>query len=89
MFSWESLHSIAVGGIAAHVTELAAALQRQGHDVHIFARLGYGGNSVHRIDGVWYHFEWARWMGRNGRAAAETTFTWDKIADLTLSCYQS
>ena len=26
MLSWESLHSIAVGGVAAHVTELAAAL---------------------------------------------------------------
>jgi 4-hydroxyphenylpyruvate dioxygenase-like putative hemolysin len=29
MFSWETLHSIAVGGVAAHVTELVAALQRK------------------------------------------------------------
>ncbi len=34
-------------------------------------------------------FEWARWMGRNGRIAVETTFTWDRIADITLQCYRS
>lgn len=56
MFSWESLHSHAVGGVAAHVTELAAALQRRGHDVHVFTRPGYGSGGVFRIDGVWYHF---------------------------------
>ena len=38
MFSWESLHSITVGGVAPHVTELAAALQRRGHEVHVFTR---------------------------------------------------
>ena len=31
--SWESLHTISVGGVAPHVTELAAALQRRGHEV--------------------------------------------------------
>jgi hypothetical protein len=30
--AWESLHSIPVGGVAAHVTELAAALERKGHE---------------------------------------------------------
>jgi glycosyltransferase involved in cell wall biosynthesis len=34
-------------------------------------------------------FEWARWMGRNGRVAAETAFNWDAIADQTLSVYRS
>ncbi len=56
MFTWESLHSQVVGGIAAHVTELAAALARQGMDVHVFTRPGYGGESVRRIDDVWYHY---------------------------------
>ena len=28
MFSWETLHSVAVGGVAAHVTELAADVLR-------------------------------------------------------------
>jgi glycosyltransferase involved in cell wall biosynthesis len=56
MFSWETLHSQAVGGIAAHVTELAAALERRGHEVHVFTRPGYGSGGVWRIDGVWYHY---------------------------------
>ncbi len=56
MFSWETLHSQAVGGIAAHVTELAAALQRRGHEVHVFTRPGYGFGGVSQIDGVWYHY---------------------------------
>ena len=56
MFSWEALHSHAVGGIAAHVTELAAALERRGHEVHVFTRPGYGSGGISRIDGVWYHY---------------------------------
>jgi glycosyltransferase involved in cell wall biosynthesis len=56
MFSWETLHSEAVGGIAAHVTELAAALQRRGHEVHVFTRPRYGTGGVWPIDGVWYHY---------------------------------
>jgi glycosyltransferase involved in cell wall biosynthesis len=56
MFSWESLHSIAVGGVAAHVTELSAALQRKGHEVHVFTRPGYGTSSIGPRDGVWYHY---------------------------------
>ena len=56
MFSWETLHSTAVGGVATHVTELAAALERRGHEVHVFTRPGYGGSSVKRMDGVWYHY---------------------------------
>ena len=40
LLSWESLHSIGVGGVAAHVTELAAALERKGNEVHIFTRMG-------------------------------------------------
>jgi glycosyltransferase involved in cell wall biosynthesis len=32
-------------------------------------------------------FEWARWMGRNGRAAAEAAFSWDTVADRVLRVY--
>lgn len=32
-------------------------------------------------------FEWARWMGRNGRYAAETAFTWDIADERTERCY--
>lgn len=31
--------------------------------------------------------ERAQWMGRNGRIAAEVGFTWDAIADRTMSVY--
>ncbi|MFN3477098.1 MAG: glycosyltransferase family 4 protein [Candidatus Methylomirabilales bacterium] len=55
LLSWESLHSIAVGGMAVHVTELAAALERKGHEVHVFTRMGPGQPPLERIHGVWYH----------------------------------
>lgn len=55
LLSWESLHSIAVGGVARHVTELGAALQRRGHDVHVFVRIGHGQKNYEVIDGVHYH----------------------------------
>jgi glycosyltransferase involved in cell wall biosynthesis len=56
MISWESLHSHAVGGVAAHVTELSAALERRGHEVHVFTRPGFGSGGTSRVDGVWYHY---------------------------------
>jgi glycosyltransferase involved in cell wall biosynthesis len=55
LLSWESLQSVAVGGIAAHVTELAAGLERRGHEVHVFVRLGEGQPTYEVIDGVHYH----------------------------------
>ncbi len=55
MLSWESLHSVPVGGIAAHVTELAAALERRGHEVHVFTRMSPGQRYHDWIDGVHYH----------------------------------
>ena len=33
-------------------------------------------------------FEWARWMGRNGRAGVEKEFTWDAIADQVRAVYR-
>jgi glycogen synthase len=54
--AWESLHSIAVGGVAVHVTELAAALQRKGHEVHVFTRMRWHGDWQYDvIHGVHYH----------------------------------
>ncbi len=35
------------------------------------------------------NFEWGRWMGRNGRVAAETTFSWEAIAERTLGVYRA
>ncbi|MGB9457326.1 MAG: glycosyltransferase family 4 protein [Bryobacteraceae bacterium] len=55
MLAWESLHSIPVGGVGVHVTEVAAALERQGHDVHVFTRMGHNQAHYERIFGVHYH----------------------------------
>jgi glycogen synthase len=56
MLTWESLHSIAAGGVAVHVTELAAALERKGHEIHVYTRMAFPGHSQYeRIDGVHYH----------------------------------
>ena len=53
MFSWESLYSIRIGGIAPHVSELSEALAGEGHEVHLFTR--GRGNSDEIINGVHYH----------------------------------
>jgi glycosyltransferase involved in cell wall biosynthesis len=55
MLAWESLHSVAAGGVAAHVTELASALHRNGHNVCVFTRRGTGQSYYSRIDGVDYY----------------------------------
>jgi glycogen synthase len=55
LLSWESLHSISVGGVAAHVTELGAALERRGHEVHVFTRMAAHQPRYEQIHGVHYH----------------------------------
>jgi glycosyltransferase involved in cell wall biosynthesis len=55
MLTWESLHSIAIGGLGVHVTELAAALERRGHEMHVITRRKEGQHDYDHIDGVHYH----------------------------------
>lgn len=55
MFSPESLHSIFEGGLAVHVTELAAGLRRRGHEVHVITRRATGQRAYDHIHGVHYH----------------------------------
>jgi len=55
MFAWESLHSIAVGGVAPHLTNLAAGLERRGHEVHVYVRTAAGQRHYEQIDGVHIH----------------------------------
>lgn len=55
LLAWESLHSIPVGGVGVHVTELAAALERHKHEVHVFTRVGPAQPLYSCIDGVHYH----------------------------------
>jgi len=55
LLCWESRHSVAVGGLAEHVTELASSLHRRGHEVHLFTRIGPGQKRRTRVSGVYYH----------------------------------
>lgn len=55
MFASESLHSICLGGLGVHVTELAAALQRRGHEPHVITRRKNAQNDKDCIGGVYYH----------------------------------
>jgi glycosyltransferase involved in cell wall biosynthesis len=55
LFSWESRYSIACGGLAEHVSELASALQRRGHEAHVFTRRAPLQSIYDCIDGVHYH----------------------------------
>jgi len=55
-FSWEAVHSIFVGGIGVHVTDLACALERKGHEVHVFTRMAKADQLPYEcIHGVHYH----------------------------------
>lgn len=54
MLSWETRHSPCVGGVGRHVSELAAALVRAGHDVHVFSRMVPGQAYHEVIDGAHY-----------------------------------
>lgn len=49
------MHSVSLGGIAQHVTELAASLERRGHEVHVFTRRADGQADVEVVYGVTYH----------------------------------
>lgn len=53
MFAWESMHSVRVGGIAPHVTNLSEILADDGNEVHIFTRIG-DRSEYEEIGGVHY-----------------------------------
>jgi glycogen synthase len=56
ILSWESLHSISVGGVSVHVTELACALERKSHEVHVFTRMARWDHPQYElIHGIHYH----------------------------------
>lgn len=55
LMSPESLHSLFTGGLAVHVTELAAGLERRGHEVHLITARGPGQRDYDRIHGVHHH----------------------------------
>lgn len=55
IFSWESLYSFRVGGLAQAVTDLCHTLQRMGHEVHLFTRIEKGQSEYDEIDGLHVH----------------------------------
>ncbi len=80
IFSWESLYSIKIGGIAPHVSELSEALVKRGHEVHIFTRRG-DFDVYDIINGVHYH-----------RVAIENlgniVFQMDKMCDALVESFE-
>ncbi len=54
-FSWESLYSIKVGGLAYVVTKLAEYQAKLGNEVHVFTRMGSNQEEYEFINGVHYH----------------------------------
>jgi glycosyltransferase involved in cell wall biosynthesis len=58
------------------------------HDVTGLKVYGYPNSIAWGVKNIFSDFEKARWMGRNGRYAAEKEFNWNKIASETLKVYQ-
>lgn len=59
------------------------------HDVTGFKVYANPNSVAWGIGSLFADFEHGRWMGRNGRVAVETGFSWDIIADQTLHVYTS
>ncbi|MGA1826616.1 MAG: glycosyltransferase family 4 protein [bacterium] len=57
------------------------------HDVTGLQIFDYPSSIAWGIKKIFDNFEHARWMGKNGRIAAETAFSWDSIADQVLCVY--
>ncbi|MFW5913268.1 MAG: glycosyltransferase family 4 protein [Candidatus Hadarchaeota archaeon] len=57
VFSWESLHSFRVGGLAQAVSKITRALADLGHEVHLFTRVDADKEQTEydRINGVHVH----------------------------------
>jgi glycosyltransferase involved in cell wall biosynthesis len=58
------------------------------HEVTGLKVYGYPDSIAWGVKTIFSDFEKARWMGRNGRYAAEKEFNWDKIAADTLKVYE-
>jgi len=55
LFSWESLDSVLIGGVGAHVSLLGRALARKGHEVHLFTRQAGDQPVYEPCDGIFVH----------------------------------
>jgi glycosyltransferase involved in cell wall biosynthesis len=59
------------------------------HDVNGLKIYSYPESIAWGIGTLFADFDHARWMGRNGRVAVESAFSWDVIADQVLRVYNS
>jgi glycosyltransferase involved in cell wall biosynthesis len=59
------------------------------HDVTGYKIYPHPDSVAWGIGTTFQDFEHARWMGRNGRVAVETSFSWDIVADEVLTVYTS
>jgi glycosyltransferase involved in cell wall biosynthesis len=85
MFSWESLHSVKVGGLASVVSELSEAIANLGHDVHIFTRRGLNQSESEIINGVNYH----RCFSSSIKPAGDILTYFDKMRDDMVKSFNS
>ena len=85
MFSWESLHSIKVGGLASVVSELSEAVVNQGHEVHIFTRGTRNQSETEIINGVVYH----RCFSSPFNPSDDILLYFDKMSDALVKCFKS
>jgi len=58
------------------------------HDITGLKVYGYSDSIAWGVKNIFSDFEKARWMGNNGRLAAEKGFNWNKIAAETLKVYE-
>jgi len=102
LFSWESIHSVLVGGVAVHVSNLGRSLAADGPVVATrnggpweFVRHGENGFTIYDnpdsvgwgLGTLFTDFENARRMGANGRADAERRFDWSAISRQVADVY--
>jgi glycosyltransferase involved in cell wall biosynthesis len=85
MFSWESLHSIKVGGLASVVSELSDAIVNQGHEVHIFTRRARNQSENEIINGVVYH----RCFSSSFNPSGDILKYFDKMRDAMVKHFKS
>jgi len=58
------------------------------HDVTGLKVYGFPNSISWGVKSIFSNFDRARWMGKNGKNAAENDFNWNKIAKQTLDVYQ-
>ena len=59
------------------------------HDVNGLKVEAHSESTQWGVESMLEDLDHARWMGKNGRLATETIFSWDSVADETLAIYNN